>query len=230
MTLSDSKVRRLIQELGVSRALLYGIGYSLSHFTGSKHIYYYLFSAQPVPAQGLIDRAPSRSIRIATVPQQGYDQRWFPRPADVINTRYEQGAMCFVAFKNDEPVGCLWLVFQQYNEDEVACCFRPEPADSVAWDFDLYIAPEHRVSRLFVYLWDAAFQWLRQHGYSWTMSRIDAFNAASVRTHARLGAKTIGQGLFLVVGRLQLSAFSVKPFVHIHWRGARPPRVRLRVR
>ena len=230
MTASYSKVRHLIRELGVSRALLYGIDYSLKRVTGSKHVYHYLFTAQPVSTHGLMGRAPSRSIRIEAIPRQRYDHRWFPRPADVINSRFEQGAICFVAFKDNDPVGSLWLVSGKYNEDEVACCFLPQPENSVAWDFDVYVTPELRASRLFGYLWDAAFQWLRQHGYSWTMSRIDAFNAASVRTHARLGAKTIGQGLFLVVGRLQLSAFSVKPFVHIHWRGARPPRVRLRVR
>lgn len=229
MTLSYLKVQSLIRELGVPRALLYGLSYFLRLFTGSKHIYSYIFTAQPIPTLGLMSRAPSRSIRIETIPRQRYDYRWFPRPADVIDSRYEQGAICFVAFKNDDPVGCLWLVSGKYNEDEVACCFLPQPADSVAWDFDVYVTPELRVSRIFGYLWDAAFQWLRDHGYSWTMSRIDAFNAASVRAHARLGAKTIGQGLFFVAGPLQLSAFSVRPFAHIHWKGARPPRLRLRV-
>jgi GNAT superfamily N-acetyltransferase len=182
-----------------------------------------------VPLQSL-NKRQSQRISVRSVDRHRYELHWFARPAEVIAARYQQGAICFVAFHGDDAVGCLWLAPGRYFEDEVACCFQPEPSGEAAWDFDVYVRDDYRASRVFSYLWDAAFCWLRENGFQWTMSRIDAFNAASIRAHRRLGAQIVGHAFFVVLGGVQLSFFTSLPFVHLGLRQMSPPLLRVRPR
>jgi GNAT superfamily N-acetyltransferase len=215
-------------DLGIANAVLYSVSRVLRLVTGRDMLRYYLFTAQPVSERPLIRVSGRRQVRVDIVAPENYRLAWFPRPAHVIADRFRQGGLCFAAFKGDEAVGCLWLARDEYREDEVACRFVPQPAHLAVWDFDVYVKPEHRGGRVFAYLWDEAFQWLKDNGYRWTMSRIDGFNPASIRAHRRLGARVMGRGIFFVAGKLQISFFTVRPFVNLCWGRRHPPKVRVR--
>jgi GNAT superfamily N-acetyltransferase len=218
----------LVRELGIVPALFYAVARALRLVTGRDVIRHYLFTAQPVPARPLNRISARRQIGVEVIAPEAYQVDWFPRPASVIADRFRQGGLCFAAFKGEEAVGSLWLARDEYWEDEVACRFVPAPGDLAVWDFDVYVKPEHRGGRVFAYLWDEAFQWLRDNGYQWTMSRVDAFNPASIRAHGRLGARVVGRGIFFVAGKLQISLFTIRPFVHLCWGLGHPPRVKVR--
>ena len=94
----------------------------------------------------------------------------------------------------------------------------PEPQGRAAWDFDVMVMPEYRMGRLFSYLWGRANAELRAGGVEHTMSRISAFNAASLAAHQRLGARVVGSASFLCVGRWQLMRTSLSPRWHFSWR------------
>lgn len=223
-----TRLTALANDLGVATAVFYAVARALRYVTGRDVVRHYLFTAQPV-AERLLNRiSTQRQIRIELVGTESYELAWFPRPAHVIANRFRQGGLCFAAFKGDEAIGSLWLARDEYWEDEVACRFVPEPAHLAVWDFDVYVKPEHRGGRVFAYLWDEAFQWLRDNGYQWTMSRIDGFNPASIRAHKRLGARVVGRGIFFVAGKLQISLFTIRPFVHLCWGRRHPPKVRVR--
>ena len=163
----------------------------------------YRLVAQPVPPRPLLARPPS-GLEIRAVGPEEYQSGWFPRPISTIDFRYRQGAICWVAFSKEQPVGCLWVVPGPYQEDEVHCRFIPHPMGRVAWDFDVYVAENMRLTRTFALLWDTANAWLREHGFQWTVSRIDTLNERSWRAHAAMGARQVGDVIFWRLGQYQI--------------------------
>jgi GNAT superfamily N-acetyltransferase len=184
---------------------------------GALRLVSYRFVAQPVPQDG--ETAPARAGAIELRRLQADDPlvTQLPRPPAVIARRFRDGAHCLAAIKGERLVGFLWFKESEYVEDEVRCCYRFDPTAAV-WDFDVYIDPEFRLGRLFARLWDFANRELRARGYRWTLSRISAFNPASLAAHARLGARRIGSAVFVVAGPLQVSFASFAPYVHLGWR------------
>lgn len=184
---------------------------------GTVRVIAYRFVAQPVPECG--EPLPARAGTIELRRLQADDPlvAQFPRPPAVIARRFRVGAQCLAAAKGGKLIGFLWFKESEYDEDEVRCRYRFDPNTAV-WDFDVYIDPDFRFGRLFARLWDYAHRELRARGYRWTVSRISAFNPASLAAHARLGARALGGALFLVIGRVQVSLMSVAPYFHIGWR------------
>jgi len=135
----------------------------------------------------------------------------FPRPPEVYAARFGQGAICFGALVEGEAAGFIWFTLGAYEEDEVHCTFDPVPHGTTAWDFDVYVAPRYRYTSVFARLWDAAYTHMRASGVDWTMSRISAFNAGSIRAHIRLGAVERGTLDFLCVGPVQLAFGAFHP-------------------
>jgi hypothetical protein len=209
------KIRLFLADMGWCNTSLYGINYLLHHITPKATLYKYALVAQPVRKESLLPVRRNLSIRVHQVNETEYDPGWFPRPSEVIRTRYSQGAVCLVAFKNDSAIGCMWLVLGPYLEDEVRCCFIPYPAGLTAWDFDVYLHPSYRTSLAFAYLWDAANAWLHERGIQWTMSRINVFNLNSIRTYKRLGAQQVGITLFVCFGIYQLLLTDTRPYLHV---------------
>lgn len=138
-----------------------------------------------------------------------------PRPAAVIDRRFRSGDVCFVAEIDRRLAGCLWLAEGRYVEDEVRCDYAWRPHADAAWDYDVYVTPEFRLSRAFVRLWEVAHRYLYAKGIRWTLSRISAFNPESLAAHRRLGARRIGVGTFLVLGPVQIACLSASPYFHI---------------
>ena len=198
-----NKITRLYRELGAGPMADY-LARRLLGTVGIRFHYYRLF-AQPVPDKPWLLPRANNSFHIREIAAADYHPEWFPPPAPVIQDRYAQGARCWVAFKQEQAVGCQWLLPGPYREDEVRCRFLPLPQGQTAWDFDVYIRPEHRLGRLFLLLWDNSNAWLREQGVGWSASRIDNLNLASIRSHQRMGAVEVGRAWFLGIGRWQLS-------------------------
>lgn len=211
-----SKFRETAASIGLWNAILFALSRLAATLVGNRvRIVKYYFMVQPVVAP---DRA--RSTRSAT-----FDFAWvgadcalfaqIERPPSVIAARFAQGARCLVAANKGQLAGFLWFVIGPYEEDEVRACFVPGPAGRAAWDFDVMIMPQYRLGRLFSYMWNGASAELAANGVEHTMSRISAFNAASIASHRRLGARIVGQAVFLCLGRLQLMRASVAPHWHV---------------
>ncbi|MEM7082335.1 MAG: GNAT family N-acetyltransferase [Pseudomonadota bacterium] len=204
------KWRQPFIDFGLRTGLLYVCQRILARIPLSPVPVKYFLVAQPVPPPPRKIRP--HSLRIEQIDADDYQIDWFPRPAPFIAARYEQNAKCFVAFSDDHPLACLWLkTAGDYTEDTVRCRFRPEPQAHTAWDFDVYVQPEHRLGRTFMHLWNHAFEWMRERDIHWTMSRIDAFNLPSINAHKRLGAQFTGSVVFWTWGRWQLALASQTP-------------------
>lgn len=192
---------------------------------GKARLIKYRLVGQPIRSAPWLSGRRGATLTVRPVPSDDPVLASLPRPQAVHAERFAQGAECLVAFRGDAPVGFLWFLVGDYQEDEVRCRFRPLPADRTAWDFDVHVAPEHRLSPAFLRLWDAANEILRARSVRWTLSRIDAFNPASLRAHASLGARPLGWLVFLVIGPMQLTLGSQRPRFHLGWKQRSGPLV-----
>lgn len=217
-------IRESVASHGWGNGVLYAIGRALSRMTRNRcRLFKYYFVAQPVPSQPLTPSSRPTAARIYQVHATDPIVALFPRPPDVVAWRFESGAACFAAERGQELMGFIWIKRERYEEDEVRCDYLLDPAGGVAWDFDAWIAPEFRMTRAFVQLWDAANDYLRGYGYRWSASRISAFNPVSLASHRRLGAIDLSTGVFLVLGTAQLALFTCRPYFHLSLgTGSRP--------
>ena len=223
-----NKLREPIRLFGWLDGSLYFVGWVLAKLSlGHIFLFKYYFVAQPVSEHPMLAR-PSNDITIFDVPKLDPLVARFPRPAAVIEARYEQGARCFAAVKGEEFIGFAWIVFKRYDEDEVRCQFEPLPGDRAAWDFDIHVEPKYRVGRAFLRLWDAVHAFLRENHYQWTLSRISAFNPHSLASHARLGTVALGSAVFVRVGAAQLMFSAQAPYLHLSLSAASAPKLELR--
>lgn len=199
-----------VRQLGWVNGSLYLLNVAVGRVTGgSVRLHKYYFIAQPVSAQPRLKGRRGAAIEVRVVSQSDPLVRAFPRPAWVMPYRFGQGAVCLAAFKDASCVGFMWMLVGPYREDEVRCRYIPLPQGEAAWDFDVYVYPEHRNSLVFLRLWDEANRYLAARGVRWSLSRISAFNPGSLSSHARMGARRIGSAVFLSIGSLQISAASV---------------------
>jgi hypothetical protein len=223
-----AKLREYVATLGVANTLLYvasRLAYGAS--AGRVRIIKYYFTAQPVIVTAT---AHSKTFAFVWATRDAPQFAQIERPPDVIAARFAQGARCLMATTQDGGLaGFLWFVVGPYDEDEVRARFVPAPAGQAAWDFDVAILPSFRMGRLFSYLWSAAACELAGQGVRQTVSRISAFNAVSIASHRRLGARIVGQATFVCVGRLQLMRASVAPRWHLSWRRDQRPVVWIHV-
>jgi len=213
-----ASTRQLAKTLGLRAAACYAIARALERVSfGALRLINYQFVAQPVAPEDGVAPGRSGSIELRRLGRDDPLVAQFPRPPEVIAKRFRDGAHCLAAVKAGRLVGFLWYMEREYLEDEVRSCYRFNPATAV-WDFDVYVDPEFRLGRLFARLWEVAHRDLRAAGYRWTISRISAFNPASLAAHARLGARRLGGAVFLVAGPLQVSFASIAPHFHLGWR------------
>lgn len=184
----------------------------------------YYVTAQPLRAAPARARGASISVREALADDAIV--REFPRPQAEIAARFATGSRCLVAESSGRLLGFLWLHFGDYLDPEDGVVFIPQPAAATAWDFDLWIAPEHRTGLAFHRLWEFASSYLDSRGVRWSVSRVWASNDASIRAHRRLGAFAVASAMHLACGRLSMTFTTSAPFVQLVTARARP---RLRV-
>ena len=140
----------------------------------------------------------------------------FMRVPTEIEDRFAQGAICLGAFRGTDLIGWLWFVIGEFRDHTLPVGFRLEPAGKTAWDFDVYVHPEARMSAAFARLWEAAFEALRERGVTQTLSAISAYNPASLRAHRRLGATPFGSIVVVRLGQFQ-AVWSRKFRPHLQW-------------
>lgn len=202
-------------ELGLPVLCLYGLHRLLERLSaGRARVVPYAFVAQPIGSGALAAvRDDPRTVVGIAAPSSAVVSD-FPRPPEVIRWRFESGATCYVATVKDRFAGFIWIRRDGYEEDEVRCHYLLSDPQRSVWDFDVYVTPEHRLGRTMGRLWKAVDEDLMRNGVRWSMSRISLFNSASLAAHARLGARTIYTGIFVVAGPMQLALFSRSPYVH----------------
>jgi hypothetical protein len=229
MTRVLSFIKESVASLGVVNGLLLAVARAFDQATGGRcRLFKYYFVAQPVPTAPDVHFAGSAKTRIFMAsPGEGIIKR-LPRPPEVIARRFAEGSVCFIAARDETLVGFVWIKRESYREDEVRCHYVLQPAAQLAWDFDAYVDPQFRMTRAFAQLWEAANAFLREQGCQWSISRISAFNAASLAAHRRLGTVHLHTGIFLVAGPVQLAAFSCHPYLHLGWRPGGYPTLVLR--
>lgn len=222
------KLRRNVRDLGAASTVLYLLDRLLSAASGGRaHVYRYLLVAQPIAA-GVAPLRPDARTRVEPAGPEHALASAFPRPAAVIRQRHADGAQCLVASHDEAFAGYLWWQRGHYDEDEVRCRFVLGEPDTSVWDFDVYVEPRFRLGRTMARLWDDAARRWHADGVRWSFSRISAFNAASIASHARMGLKPVGHAVFVVVGPWQLGLFSRPPHVHLALSASARPRVTLR--
>jgi hypothetical protein len=216
--------RESVNSLGAANGLLATLARALDWASGGRcRLFKYYFVAQPVPARRADGARRASKTRIYRVSAGDGIIQQFPRPPQNIAKRFADGAVCYAAEQASRFVGFIWIKQDSYREDEVRCHYVLQPPTRLAWDFDAYVAPDFRMSRAFVQLWDAANEYLRDNGCRWTISRISAFNANSLAAHKRLGIVHLHTGFFVVLGPMQLSTFTCAPYIHIGFASSRGP-------
>lgn len=218
-----NKLKKLWEDLGPINALLYLLHLAVSVPTGGKaKVERFVFVAQPVHDAPLLPpgKAASSTARQLNPGDPLLIQS--PRPVQVISDRFAQGAICLAIVKSDILQAFLWLIQKHYDEDVARARFVLPPSGKAAWDFDVYVAPAYRLGYTFLKLWDAANAHLRSLGVCWTLSRISAFNAGSLSSHSKLGARPIGTATFFIAGPLQIMTSSLSPKFHISFGKSRP--------
>jgi len=210
------RLKALIRDLGWGDGMLRVAARFLSSISDGKiELRKYYFVSQPVSAEPLLPANRGLSIVVKQTDRQHPLVRRFPRPPQVIAARFINGARCFLATKDDNFVGFLWLQQGSYLEDEVRCRFTPVPEQRAVWDFDVHVEPDHRSGLAFARLWDTANRFLREASIEWSVSRISAFNPESINSHSRLGAFPIGSACFINGRRWQILLSGMSPYFHL---------------
>ena len=224
-----AELSRMWATIGPHDTILFVLARLVAKLTrGRVRLLKYDIAAQPVPTGPLTPARRGQSIVITEgTPEQALGTS-FGRPKAAIEHRLRHTRARYVlAHQDARLVGFQWFILRDCDEDEVRCVFQLSPGGRCAWDFDIFVEPQARVSPVFLRLWDSTNAILRDHDVDLSLSRVNAFNQTSMRAHARLGAEPVGWGVFLLAGRLQMSVFSSRPWLHFSlspWTG--PPAAR----
>lgn len=224
-----SRLRELLAQLGWKEGLIHLASRLLSALSAGRlsHVRY-LFVAQPVPATASDTPLPGGG-RTVTRYLEADDPlcQQFPRPPEVIQRRFAQGDRCLASCVGEKFAGHIWLAEGQYEEDMLRCCYQLVDSQTCVWDYDVYVAPEFRMGRVFARLWDHANHSLASRGRRWCCSRIDAANWQSVQAHRRLGTQTLFSASFFLAGRWQLMIAGAYPFLHLSTGPASRPTLKI---
>lgn len=217
------KLRDTMRAIGLWDTCLFAASRFVQSLFGARvRILKYYFIAQPVDAHPARERPGAFSLAWVDAASPLFSQ--IDRPSSVIAARFAQNARCLAATVDGSRLaGFLWYVAGPYEEDEVRARFWPKPDGAAVWDFDVSILPQYRMSRLFSYLWSRAATELATQGVTHSVSRVSAFNAASLAAHRRLGARIVGKALFVCIGPWQLMRSSLPPRWHVSWGNAQRP-------
>lgn len=193
---------------------------------GRLALLHYRIVAQPVAARTAASAGRGLTVERVTAGHPLLAR--FPHRPDALRTRFDEQALCWAAHRDGELAGYLWVQQAAFADRDAGCAFVPVPAGRAAWDYDLWIAPDWRMSRAFQRLWDAAHTELRARGIEWTLSCVHAANRASQAAHARLGAQVVGHAWIVRIGTRQLAAFTQPPFLDLNLFTGRRARVVVR--
>lgn len=222
-----ASVRLTFSQLGTSDALLYYLSRAMKQLSsGHVRILRYHIVAQPVAAATVL-RAPTGSVGVLQLLPGDPALSILPRAPALIEARFANGDVCLALFAKGQLAGFLWLAFCGYEEDEVRC--RYELLDQrLAWDYDVHVEPAFRMGRSLARLWESANGLLLRRGVCWSLSRISAFNPASLAAHARMGAWRMQSVTFACIGPLELAFTTARRLPTISLKHVGRPTLRLR--
>lgn len=193
-----------LQILGVAGVASYALA-RVAVRSGLLAFYRYAIVATPQQRMPTMPKAyVVRSIDPAELARHSIDA-----PPKVQADRFAQGMTCLGAFNGkDELVGVTWLIEGGLIEDDVRVRF--EVPERCCWDTGLWIAPAHRLSRAFAAIWAGTALWMAERGLAHSVSRIADYNLASILSHRRMGAVTLGHHSFMKIAGWQYS-WSTRP-------------------
>jgi hypothetical protein len=221
-------LKALRQALGPWDAGLYLLSRVVDKLSGGRaRLVKYHFVAQPIGSPSRQPMRPDTATEIRRVEATDPLRQAFPRPAAILDRRYAAGGTCTAALLRGEFAGFIWIQRACYDEDEVRCRYVLQAPQASVWDYDVYVEPRFRAGRTMARLWTHVDQELAATGVRWSFSRISAFNAASLASHARLGAVRCGSAVFFCWGRLQLAIMPSRPCVHLSSNDRTVPELRL---
>jgi GNAT superfamily N-acetyltransferase len=224
-----NKLKALTSQMGLGNALVYALNQACHRWVPVLGLARYHVVAQPVPDRPLLLARRRTTTELLQVYADDPHLDQLHRPRHEIDRRFRAGAVCFMAMRQGRCLGFIWLSMDGYVEPEHWCDFRLFPSGKAAWDLDLFIDPAERGGMLFAQLWDAANAHLRAQGVSWTMSRISAFNHASLAAHRRLGIRVIRSMTFVTIGAWQLLLSLRSPWIHVCRNSSAAPVIRVEV-
>lgn len=193
------KLKRLVAELGRADALLYCLD-RLGQATGGRIGFTrYLLVAQPVVSLAISGLGSTITVRplesLAGLSNET------TLTAKSLAARTARNTICFGAFVGDKLVGFACISLVPHDDEILNIRFITAPANKTAWDYDLFIAPGHRLGVVYAKLWNEMFAFLKSRGIEWTISHIASYNLHSWRSHSRMGAVPIGSLIVIRLGR-----------------------------
>lgn len=213
-------LRRVVspfKEFGLAAGMLYVADRVLRSLSPRLGLQVYELMAQAVNAASLLPPGRTRHLSFAEIPCGDPAIDSMPARPDIKALRFEQGAKCLGVYRKGELIGYIWFCFRRYDEDEVRCTYELAAPEHSAFDFDLYVLPEHRMGTAFACVWHAANEYLRERGMQATYSRMTRFNLESRKAHARLGSRRVGRAIFLQAWALEVMLASVQPYLALTW-------------
>ncbi|MEO8224175.1 MAG: GNAT family N-acetyltransferase [Gammaproteobacteria bacterium] len=211
-----SRIASALADYGLLNSALYGLQRALQRLAPETVVERLYIVAQPVPAAATGSPRRGQNIQVRRITTGDPAIRIFTRYPDEIADRFAQGAVCLGAFRGDELLGWLWFVPGVFRDFVHPVSFALRPASTLAWDFDVYVRPDARLSAAFARLWEAGFAELRARGIAQSLSAISAYNPASLRAHRRLGTEPFGSILVLRLGRIRaVLSLAFRP--HLQW-------------
>jgi hypothetical protein len=194
---------------------MHAVSFALRRFCPFFSIEKYYLVAQPVTERRLLPEKWGKGVLVQQIGHPHPLVSQLPRPRDEIVRRFAGGALCFMATRQDQIIGHLWITQSAYKEPFHRCEYVLQPPGRTAWDFDMWITPDDRMGFVFARLWDQCNSYLRKQGMTWTCSRVSAFNSASLKAHERLGMRVIHTLFYLGAGPVELLIADVAPFVSL---------------
>ncbi|MCG8503949.1 MAG: hypothetical protein MI755_05035 [Sphingomonadales bacterium] len=222
------RTRSLIRELGVRDGFAYAIDQLLARHLGIGSLLSYRFYALPVPAANELGASRAGKVSYRRIERDAPILEALGLEQEVLDFRFNQGAICFGAVREEELIGAVWFALGPFDEDEARCRYIPLPEDRTAWDFGVFVAPEHRLGLTFHRLWQEVFRYLAARDRNWSLSRISAYNPGSLASHERLGSRYLGKARFLRLGRVQVMWSHLPPYLHISFSDRARPVFRLK--
>jgi len=216
--------RRLVgvfKEFGPFAGALYLLDRALRALSPRMGLYVYELMEQPIDGRPLLSGRLAKDLEFIEIGRDHPAIALMPARTDIKASRFAQGARCLGVYRRGTLLGYIWWCPRQYEEDEVRCTFRLEPAALSVFDFDLYVLPEHRMGVAFLAVWHGANQLLHSIGVRHSFSRVTLFNVASRRAHVRLGGRCVGRVLFLRLWGFEWMAGTVSPYLGLSWPSSR---------
>lgn len=215
------------REFGFAAGTLYAVDRLLGKLSPRLGLFVYELMAQPITGKSLLPAIRIRDLAFVEIVRDDPDIGLMPVRPEIKVARFAQGARCLGLYRKGTLIAYIWLCFGRYHEDEVRCTYELAAPERSVFDFDLYVFPEYRMGTAFLAVWHAANEFLHERGVQFTFSRVTRFNLASRRSHTRLGARRVGQVLFLQAWTVELMLATVSPYLAVTWSPMQRARLRL---